>query len=835
MGFLRAHGQKNLRRSRKCDRKQTQLQHEALEQRELLTGNAASTNAAEPSTVLISGKQSEVWSVTGYDLASEDTSKEALPWVNLNTIEVAVDESDQLSGREMRLYGTKDTPDSAAAEISTDFVGQSDGFATWSFSDLERGHYLLDLGDQQIQFSVLPGNAVSEGANSRVGFGDFARFARSFGEKSTTLTANDFDGDGAVRFSDFGVLGSNFGLRLPSSELAPTPDDIYDFDFGDAPDSESTKREYHTLFVNDGARHRIVDNGPILGATIDHEVDGQPSDDARGDDGTAIEADDEDGLLEFRTYGTRGEAVIEVTAELETTPLLDGWMDFNGDGDWDDDGEQIFKNQPVEDGINELEFDVPEGALTFGLSSAAADGQGGTETFLRLRLSTAGDLTPSGPAADGEVEDYAINAVPYIIDIPEDSEDPIRDVAVVRDEPEEKNEEDPRPELTEISRDEGLPDDFVGTELPENALEERSVRPITEILNVIKAAEAAGAEAGLDILQDELRDARKSEVTDIQVNQLLKMEGEERDAFAERIAREIVELRGLGDRFPYAQLIKKMLLDTPHGQPCEFKSFTIRIFPDDSMQMIFQDQNGGFRAERAYFGNASDFNGESTGSGLIVESPTSNPNEFREGSRSREYLPGCRRLNWGNWERTDDGAERIIELQGHDPDLGWVTEASEVGEVISAPNVQHTWWSYRFLTSEAGSAAALDGATASVKAASNGVFDGVYSFVTLGTHTDAPDLFELSDSDRRAGTDTVTSVVSTGTGVFLGLAGGTGNVMARGILLLDFGNNGLGIGRNLADIQQNGATAENVFGLVTSGLGTSSNASDVTKVIDGVN
>ena len=50
-------------------------------------------------------------------------------------------------------------------------------------------------------------------------------------------------------------------------------------DYGDAPDSYST---LHSSGVNGGARHLMT--GPVLGQLIDHDQDGQPSDNALGDD-----------------------------------------------------------------------------------------------------------------------------------------------------------------------------------------------------------------------------------------------------------------------------------------------------------------------------------------------------------------------------------------------------------------------------------------------------------------------------------------------------------------------------------------------------------------------
>jgi len=155
------------------------------------------------------------------------------------------------------------------------------------------------------------------------------------------------------------------------------------FDFGDAPDS------YPTLLADDGAIHAIAGGGPILGSVIDSEADANVSTSADGDDVTA--ADDEDGVL-FTTLIGQGE-LASVRVVASGAGLVNAWIDFNHDADWDDEGEQILTDSAVVAGVNELQFDVPNGA-TVGA------------TFARFRIATESGLAPTGLALDGEVEDY---------------------------------------------------------------------------------------------------------------------------------------------------------------------------------------------------------------------------------------------------------------------------------------------------------------------------------------------------------------------------------------------------------------------------------------------
>jgi hypothetical protein len=162
-------------------------------------------------------------------------------------------------------------------------------------------------------------------------------------------------------------------------------------DFGDAPDPFLGDGRYPTYFSNNGARH-VVPATPVLylGSGVTTETDGQPA--------AAADGDSDDGVafpeLFFPTLST----TIDVTASADG--LLDAWIDWNHDGDWDDPGEQIFADQPVTQGSQ----DPPLSIVT---PPAAALG----DTFARFRLSTLGRLSPTGLAVDGEVEDYRIRVL----------------------------------------------------------------------------------------------------------------------------------------------------------------------------------------------------------------------------------------------------------------------------------------------------------------------------------------------------------------------------------------------------------------------------------------
>lgn len=179
------------------------------------------------------------------------------------------------------------------------------------------------------------------------------------------------------------------------------------YDFGDAPDTGNGTGpgNYQTTAADNGPQHLV--GGPRLGSSVDFET--SPNLYGVGVSGTVDSSfgfgdnsvgHDEDGvtftsLLQSPATGTAPASVTVNVQNASGVVRLDAWIDFNGDGDFNDPGEQIFTNKAVNAGDNLLTFVVPAGA---------ASGQ----TYARFRISTAGNLAPTGIASDGEVEDYAV-------------------------------------------------------------------------------------------------------------------------------------------------------------------------------------------------------------------------------------------------------------------------------------------------------------------------------------------------------------------------------------------------------------------------------------------
>lgn len=239
----------------------------------------------------------------------------------------------------------------------------------------------LTAGSNNLSFNV-PATATMGQSYTRFRFRTF----------NTPITYNGLVTDGEVE--DYAVFIEEFP---PQGEL----------DWGDAPDNAEPIFSYNTLLSTNGARH-IIQPGVYMGSFVDVETDGQPSMLANGDDNDIFfpsAGDDEDGVQFVGVMYVGKPVNLNVTAS--TSGFMNVWMDYNKNGDWVAPVEHIFINQPVNAGINPLNFTIPV---------AAQKGY----TYLRFRFNTTGGLTYSGLASDGEVEDYRVHVCPYWNPIPTD-------------------------------------------------------------------------------------------------------------------------------------------------------------------------------------------------------------------------------------------------------------------------------------------------------------------------------------------------------------------------------------------------------------------------------
>lgn len=218
----------------------------------------------------------------------------------------------------------------------------------------------------------------------------------------------DFSGGIGLSLSDSHGITDLVNLPLPTAE--PAVDQLYtlvnaNVDFGDAPDdvAGTGRANYNTRSADNGPRHTIVP-GLFLGAAVSGEFDAVPTILANGDDVDQGSPNDEDGLvIPFLdlvvTAGVAPSVTLRATNTTANDAQLSGWIDFNQDGLFANDTERAVVTVPTGLESELVSLNLPK------IPVATPPGR----TYARFRLSSdvaAND--PTGPASDGEVEDYVV-------------------------------------------------------------------------------------------------------------------------------------------------------------------------------------------------------------------------------------------------------------------------------------------------------------------------------------------------------------------------------------------------------------------------------------------
>lgn len=187
------------------------------------------------------------------------------------------------------------------------------------------------------------------------------------------------------------VTGKNFGIRSLATH-----------DYGDLPDS------FGATTGPNAARHAL--GSPFfLGATVDGELTGTPSEDAEGDN---LIGADEDGVVFASTVGDGALTNLATTWHFDVTAnttggYLHAWADFDGSGTFEPSERLTLKSSAVptgsqklllQAGVNELYVDVPP--------SLANNNTG--YVYIRFRYGEIDIDSFMGPANVGEVEDYRV-------------------------------------------------------------------------------------------------------------------------------------------------------------------------------------------------------------------------------------------------------------------------------------------------------------------------------------------------------------------------------------------------------------------------------------------
>ncbi len=236
----------------------------------------------------------------------------------------------------------------------------------------------------------------------------------------------DFNGDGD--FADpgeavsvtvpAGTEGAIFQLPFTTPGNAILTQDIgarfrLSTDAGLGPDGPATNGEVedylirvrpNTDFGDLPAHYRVTsaEGGPVhtvtptirLGSLIDAEIDGVHDPAAEADDIDVPERSDEDGVkLPAFVLGQPAPVTVTVVNSTGNPVTVYGFIDFNGDGDFDDAGEAQSTTANASGDVV-LNFTTPTTATLFTVLGA------------RFRISSQSGLGANGPAPDGEVEDY---------------------------------------------------------------------------------------------------------------------------------------------------------------------------------------------------------------------------------------------------------------------------------------------------------------------------------------------------------------------------------------------------------------------------------------------
>lgn len=184
--------------------------------------------------------------------------------------------------------------------------------------------------------------------------------------------------------------------------------ELTQFDFGDLPDTDvvSSTNNYRTEYHHSGPYH-LISNNLMLGNTVDADADAMPTNQVDGDDNDGI--DDEDGISFSTTAPKAGEVITINISAINTTGVtghIEGWFDWNANGDFYDSGEKVVN---IDDSAGSfpasLNISIPFNVATNGMIGA------------RFRISNSNNMQPTGYLPIGEVEEYFLSISVETFDI----------------------------------------------------------------------------------------------------------------------------------------------------------------------------------------------------------------------------------------------------------------------------------------------------------------------------------------------------------------------------------------------------------------------------------
>lgn len=190
----------------------------------------------------------------------------------------------------------------------------------------------------------------------------------------------------------------NMGTPNPLSVLVPLVNNIKTANFGFDPTVANATNDYGDAPATYGMPQHTIVAGFHLGTNAPDGELTQPTPlSGTGDDATGT--DDEDGLVIPPL--TQGQSTTLTTRVTGAGGYLQGWIDWNGDGDFADAGEQVATNLQ-DNAVGDSNATAGTIAFTVSVPANAAT----TPTYARFRWSTTLGLDSTTAANNGEVEDY---------------------------------------------------------------------------------------------------------------------------------------------------------------------------------------------------------------------------------------------------------------------------------------------------------------------------------------------------------------------------------------------------------------------------------------------
>ncbi|NND99399.1 MAG: peptidase, partial [Pirellulaceae bacterium] len=201
----------------------------------------------------------------------------------------------------------------------------------------------------------------------------------------------------AIEGSDGQTITINTGVDIATLEV--DLDGIFDEDnFAIRPLTPRTVATVAQAIVD------AIAESPLRPASV--SIDG---------DTVRVNSDDEDGVDLTSFINPTGVLNKNVQTPISVTVtgggVLEAWVDFNADGDWDDPGEQIIDVTTPGAIFSDTGSGVQR-VFTITVPATTPVPPAPLTTYARFRVSREGDLDPTGLALSGEIEDYAMLVLP---------------------------------------------------------------------------------------------------------------------------------------------------------------------------------------------------------------------------------------------------------------------------------------------------------------------------------------------------------------------------------------------------------------------------------------